>query len=197
MRHQHATCRYESGPMGNRFLLEWQTDVRWGILQGIKIGTWCLYLGRQIPPRSFFFLNRLQTVLSLTFFLAHCSSISLFSLLPNCILIHGSICQILTSSCSILCFYQPGRKASPTAYVLAWCLASALIKAVGPLMWYPWPFGFGLALFQLPHGSVLLSVFGKTWHLPVVRQVTVPFWHEHFCENPIFEMPLQITRKSW
>lgn len=101
-------------------------------------------------------------MLSLTFFLANCSSISLFSLLPNCILIHGSICQILTSSCSILCFYQPGWKASPMAYILAWCLASSLIKAVGPVMWYLWPFGFGLALFQLPHGSVLLSVFSKT-----------------------------------
>lgn len=143
---------------------------------------------RQLDPTPIIFFYRLQTVQSLTFFLANCCCVSLFSLLPNCLILHGSACQTSSPSCSIPCFYQPGWKPSPTAEFLARCSALSLITAVELVLWYPLPSGFGLALFCLPYGYVLLSLFSSkpsscsslVCHVTLISLAPVFFWWSNF-----------------
>lgn len=153
---------------------------------------------RQLDPTPII-SYRLQTVQNLTFFLATRCSVSLFSLLPNCLIRHGSACQTSSPSCSIPCFYQPGWKPSATAEFLARCSALSLITAVELVLWYPLPSGFGLALFCLPYGYVLLSLFHQNPTLVLLLSVRSlsSLWHQSFSDDPISETSLQTTQNGW
>lgn len=186
--HQSAACGWVR-TCGSGFILGWQMDGGWAILQGIQKR--CLILFRQPDPIPLF-LFFLQAPNSLTFFLANWFSVSLFTLLLNCILIQGAACQILTSSCLMLYFYPPSWQTFRMLYI--WLDARPRrwsSTSTSPVVWCPVPLALCLLYSACPGGlfcclfsanpdSSLLSVWSP-----------FPFWHQPFGEASSFETPLQ------